>query len=254
MALGPDNKSAATGLIIVVNYNQELEIARFLTELDAQLTTDKSGLDVVVVDDGSQDRSPEIAEERGYKVLRHGHNRGVGAGIRTGILYAKDEGRYDYVVIMSSNGKMRPSELGRVTEPIVAGRADYVQGSRFLKGGRSLNLTGFRKSAIPAFTLFASAMLKRRFTDITCGFRAYRLALFDDPAVQLEQSWLDRYEMEYYIHYHACRSPRGIRIEEVPVTIDYSHLSEGRKSKIVPLVGWWSMTRPFVYLVTGIKH
>lgn len=254
MTPGPDNQSAAAGLIIVVNYNQEVEIGRFLTELDAELGRGQLGLDVVVVDDGSSDRSADIAEERGYKVLRHGSNRGVGAGLRTGILHAKAQGRYDYVVVMSSNGKMRPSELPRVIEPIVAGRADYVQGSRFLKGGRSLNLTGFRKSAIPAFTLFANAMLRRRFTDITCGFRAYRLALFDDPAVQLEQPWLDRYEMEYYIHYHACRSSRGVRIEEVPVTIDYSHLSEGRKSKIVPLVGWWSMTRPFVYLVTGIKH
>ena len=78
-----------SGLIIVVNHNQEQEIDRFLTELRAE----NPGLDVVVIDDGSSDRSPELAERHGYPVLRHPHNRGVGAAIRTGIRHAQAAGR-----------------------------------------------------------------------------------------------------------------------------------------------------------------
>jgi dolichol-phosphate mannosyltransferase len=235
------------GLIIVVNYDQELEIGRFLGSLSGV----DHGLDTIVVDDGSRDRSPMIASERGYKVIRHPTNHGVGAAIRTGIQYALREGRYEYVVIMSSNGKMLPSEIAVVTAPILNGGADYVQGSRFTEGGRALSLSTFRSLGIPAYSLLASALLRRRFTDITCGFRAYRLWLVREQGVNLEQDWLNRYEAELYIHFYACRL--NADIVEVPVTIDYSHLAVGRKSKMVPIVSWWSILRPLLLLSLGIK-
>jgi len=146
---------------------------------------------------------------------------------------------------------MRPAEIGRVAGPVERGEADYVQGSRFLAEGASESLTPFRRIAIPAFSITTSVLFHRRFTDITCGFRAYTLDWLERPEINLNQEWLERYELEYYIHYWAVRS--GIRIVEVPVTIDYSHLEAGRKSKIKPLTGWWSMIRPFVFLFTGLK-
>lgn len=236
------------GLLIVVNYDQELEIARFLDTLGKE----PHGLEVIVVDDGSKDRSPSIAEQFGYRVIRHSTNLGVGAAIRTGIQHALALNTYDYAVIMSSNGKMRPNEIRRVIAPILQEQADYVQGSRFSEKGRALALSRFRSAAIPAYSLLASALLRRRFTDITCGFRAYRLWLFRDPRVNLNQSWLEHYEAELYIHYYACRL--GARIVEVPVTIDYSHLAPGRKSKMVPLVSWWSLLRPFLLLAAGLRR
>jgi len=234
------------GLVVVVSYNQEREIARFLEKLRPY----RGPEDVVVVDDGSTDRSPEIAAELGFHVLRSPDNRGVGAAIRRGFEHAREIGR-DYVVIMSSNGKMRPEELAAIEEPLLAGRADYVQGNRFKRSGGSVDLSRFRSLAIPAFSAFASAILRRYFSDITCGFRAYTTAFTSDSRMDPRQAWLDRYEMEYYLHFWACRL--GYRIEEVPVTIDYSHLEKDRRSKIKPLVGWWSMTRPFVLLGLGLR-
>jgi dolichol-phosphate mannosyltransferase len=237
-----------TGLIIIVNYDQEIEIGRFLKVLSGVNT----GLDAVVIDDGSHDRSPDIASEHGYRVIRHVTNQGVGAAIRSGIKYAMQEGRYDYVVIMSSNGKMLPKEIPLVIRPILDDHADYVQGSRFMQGGRALSLSTFRSLGIPAYSLLASILLKRRFTDITCGFRAYRLWLLKDQRVNLNQPWLNQYEAELYIHYYACRLKA--RIVEVPVTIDYSHLSPGRKSKMIPVLGWWSLFRPLLLLSSGLKR
>jgi dolichol-phosphate mannosyltransferase len=240
--------AAMKGLIVVVNYEQGLEIGSFLTRLQA----DNPGLAVIVVDDASRDRSPIIAEGLGFRVIRRTENRGVGAAIRTGIQYARNTGEYEFVVIMSSNGKMRPNELPRVVAPILSDEADYVQGSRFVAEGRALQLSAFRGLAIPLYSLLASGVLRRRFTDITCGFRAYRLSLFNDPRVRLDQDWLDQYETELYIHYYACRL--GLRIVEVPVTIDYSHLGPGRKSKIRPGSGWWSLFRPLFLLVLGLRR
>jgi dolichol-phosphate mannosyltransferase len=236
------------GLLVVVNFDQEKEIGGFLEELQDHANE----LDVVVVDDGSTDRSPEIAEELGYHLLRHSTNCGVGAAIRTGINYARASKRFDFVVIMSSNGKMRADDIPAVIAPIVSGTADYVQGSRFMAGGRVLRLSAFRRAAIPLYSAISSLLLRKSFSDITCGFRAYRLSLFENAALNLDQTWLDQYEAELYIHYYACRS--GLRMQEVPVTIDYSHLAPGRESKMKAGAGWWSIFRPFFMLTLGIKR
>ncbi len=235
------------GLLIIANYNQEVEIGQVLDRVAKHYGI----ADAVVADDGSTDGSALIAESRGFIVLRHDRNRGIGAGIRTGIRHAQANG-YDYVTIMSSNGKIQPEEIHIVTAPLVAGEADYVQGSRFLRRQDGESVPLFRRISIPMFTLLASVALRRRFTDITCGFRAYKLSVLDNPKVNLDQEWLERYEMEYYIHYWACRL--GVRIKEVPVEIVYSHLEKHRRSKIKPFVGWWSMIRPFVFLTLHIKR
>lgn len=235
------------GLLFIANYNQELEIEALLDRVVRSVGRD----DVIIVDDGSTDRSPDIAEAKGFKVLRQGTNKGVGAAIRRALYYAMENG-YDYFTLCSSNGKIPPEEVPNVAGPVARGEVDYVQGSRFLEPGRSLGLTPFRRLTIPIFSLFAAIILRKRFTDITCGFRCYKLDFLRRPEVKLEQEWLDRYEMEYYIHYWACRL--GLRIREVPVTIRYTHLAPGRKSKIKPLVGWWSMIRPFVFLALGLRR
>lgn len=240
------SKSGAV-LVIIVNYNQRAEIGSVLNDLKNRHPI----VDMVVVDDGSSDGSAQVAEEAGYLVLRHQVNCGVGAAIRTGIIHGRAHG-YQACVIMSANGKMRGEDLARVIEPITSGRADYVTGSRFLKGGASPGLSLFRRFGIPVFSLLAWPILGRLFSDVTCGFRCYRLSLFDDARVDISQEWLSRYELEYYIHYWACRL--RLRIEEVPVVIPYDHLTPGRKTKISPISGWWSMVRPLVYLALRIKR
>ena len=125
------------------------------------------------------------------------------------------------------------------------------RGSRDLKAGSSPGLTLFRRVAIPAFSLFASLLLGRRFTDITCGLRCYSLDLARDPEINLDQPWLNRYELEYYLHYKAVRGK--YRVIEVPVTMKYDHIARGRVSKIQPFTGWWSMIRPFLILALRIR-
>jgi dolichol-phosphate mannosyltransferase len=233
-------------LVIVINYNQEPEITAFLKQLMHFWPIQRT----LVVDDGSTDNSPKLASSFGYSVLYHSNNRGVGAAIRSGIHFAK-ENKYDSVVIMSSNGKMRPADLSCILEPIRMGKANYVTGSRFASNGKSPGLTKFRRVSIPIFSFLMSLLLRKRFTDITCGFRAYNIDFLESSNLDLNQSWLDRYEMEYYIHYWACRL--GQKITEVPVSICYDHLASGRISKIPPLLGWWSMIRPILFLTLGLK-
>jgi dolichol-phosphate mannosyltransferase len=234
------------GLLIIANYNQMAEIGSVLARCERFFSKQNT----VVVDDASTDGSGEYAQEKGFRVIRQEKNMGIGAGIRSGIDFALANG-FTWVLISSSNGKIRPEDYKTVYTPLVTGEADYVTGSRFTPGGSSPGLTPFRRFAIPLFSLFTFPFLGKRFSDITCGFRAYSLELFKNPKCNIHQEWLNRYELEYYIHYWACRL--GARIKEVPVTIPYTHLAKGRKSKIRPFVGWWSMIRPFVYLRFGVR-
>lgn len=243
----PESKSSTSDVLVaVVNYNQDQEIGQFLDRLSRNFSV----ADTVIIDDCSSDRSAEVARSAGYHLLSHSSNQGVGAAIRTGIQYARERG-YTAIAIMSSNGKMRPEELDKIISPVRAGVADYVVGSRFLAGGSSPGLSLFRRVTIPLFSLFAWPLLGRRFSDVTCGFRCYNLKMFDDPRLDIDQPWLNRYEMEFYIHYWGC--VLGMRFQEVAVTIPYNHLAPDRVSKIRPLTGWWSIVRPLILLRLGIK-
>lgn len=238
--------SPSAGLLIIVNYNQIQEIEKFLEKVPRHFDLKHC----LVVDDGSNDGSREIAEKMGFKVEAHPKNAGVGAAIRTGIRFAQKAG-YRWVIISAANGKMLPEEFSRVYEPITNGRADYVQGNRFLNQG-DIDVPAFRRLMIPLFSLFASILIGRRFSDITCGLRAYTLTCVSDPSINLDQTWLNQYELEYYLHYKVARAKR-YRILEVPVTMRYADLAPKRRSKIQPITGWWSMIRPFLLLRLGIK-
>ncbi|MCK4632823.1 MAG: glycosyltransferase family 2 protein [candidate division Zixibacteria bacterium] len=205
--------------------------------------------DLLFVDDGSTDGSGDYLKSSGFKVIRHTINSGVGAGIRTAIEYCRKNG-YNTIVIMAANGKMLPEEISRLTEPLRADRADYIQGSRYLKGGCSPNLPLFRRLTIKLFTMIVNLVLGWRGTDVTCGFRAYRLSILDDPRIDITQDWLGRYEMEYYLHYKASKC--GYRVMEVPVSMVYPEDGQNY-SKIKPFVGWWSMIRPWIFLTLGLK-
>ncbi len=206
--------------------------------------------DLCFIDDGSTDGTTELLRDFGKYYIRHETNLGVGASIRDAIALGRDN-KYDAIVIMAANGKMRPDQIESLVAPLESNQTDYVQGSRNLPGGESPNLPTGRKIAIKALTSVASILLGYKATDVTCGFRAYRLSLFDDPEINLNQSWLDRYELEYYIHYKVIKL--GYRVTEVPVAMDYP-LEKQNYSKIKPFSGWWSILRPWVFLTLRIKR
>lgn len=88
-------------------------------------------------------------------------------------------------------------------------------------------------------------------TDSSNGFRAYKLSLFKDKRINVFQDWLDRYELETYLHYKVLTL--GYKVLEVPVSKDY--LPGIRKySKIRPVIDWWKMARPLFLLKLGLKN
>ena len=206
--------------------------------------------EVIFVDDGSTDDTPAFLEKSGVTVLRHEARKGVGVCLRDGInhLLAK---HFDIVVIMAGNGKDDPREIPRVTAPILNEDADYVQGSRFLAGGSFKNLPFARRVMIFLYTALWSLLMARKVTDVTNGFRAYRLSLFNDKNIQIDQTWLDTYGLEYYLHYKVLASTK-YRFKEVAVSKNYP--SRKNYSKIRPILDWWSIIGPLLLLRLGIRR
>jgi len=204
---------------------------------------------VIVVDDASRDATAAEAREAGAGlVITHPVNRGVGAGIRTGLLEAKRLG-YEFAAILSGDDQHEPDELPRLLEPLFAGEADLVQGSRWLPGGASPGIPASRRWLTRLYALLVRLASGFPCTDGTNGMRAFRLALLDDPRIRLEQDWLDRYELEPYLLYQVMRC--GYRVREAPVTVRY----HGRgTTKMRPLRDGWRILRPLLYLRLGLKH
>jgi dolichol-phosphate mannosyltransferase len=207
--------------------------------------------ELLVVDDGSSDRSAEVAREAGARVHSMGRVAGVGAALRAGYEEAV-KGRFDVAVVMAGNNKDSPEEIPLLLDPIADGRADFVQGSRFLKAGADFGaMPLYRRLATRVHPLLFGLVAGRRVTESTNGFRAVRRCVLEDPRLDLDQRWLDEYELEPYLYLKAIRL--GYRTAEVPVTKIYGPKQLGQ-TKMKPITGWWSMLRPLVYLGLGIKR
>lgn len=206
--------------------------------------------EVLVIDDGSTDSSPDVARDLGASVLAMGRTVGVGATLRAGYCYARDHG-YDVAVVMAGNNKDSPEEISMLLDPIVDGRADFVQGSRYLEAGAGFGpMPRYRKVATRLHTRLFSLVAGRRVTDSTNGFRAVRTSILDDPRFRLDQAWLDQYEFEPYLYLKAIKL--GYPTVEVPVSKVYPPKRMGQ-TKMKPIVGWWSILKPLVYVGLRIR-
>lgn len=207
--------------------------------------------ELLVLDDGSTDASAATAAELGARVVSLGRTVGVGAALRLGYRYAL-AGGYDVAVVMAGNNKDAPEEIPRLCDPIADGRADFVQGSRFLS--RSANfgdMPFYRRVATRVHPLLFSLAARRWVTESTNGFRAVHRRVLEDPRIDLDQPWLDAYELEPYLYLRAIRL--GYRTTEVAVTKVYPPRHLGQ-TKMKPFSGWWSILRPLVYVGLGLRR
>ncbi len=204
---------------------------------------------IVVVDDGSTDDTAKYAEESGAVVLRQNVNCGVGAAIRRGIDYAI-ENDYDIVVVVSGGGKTPPEQIPRLVDAIKGG-AELAQGSRYVEGGEFVRMPLRRRLGTRAYTFLFTLFVRRRVTDGSSGFRAFRVSLLEDKRINLWQEWLDRYELEPYLLFKALRLRH--RVVDVPVTIEYPQKDGIAYTKMRAVTDWWKIFRPIFFLGLGLK-
>jgi len=206
--------------------------------------------EAIVIDDGSSDGTGDEARAHGADlVIRHQVRGGVGAAIRDGWTAAIAR-RRPYLALLSGDDQHEPGELVPALDTLLREHADYVQGSRWMPGGRILGMVSSRQMGTRIYSFVFSLLALRRVTDATNGFRIFRTEILADPRINMNQAWLSSYELEPYVLYKAIR--RGYRVIEVPVTVRY-HTTEGF-THMRGLRDWWRLFRPAVLLRLGVKR
>ena len=198
------------------------------------------------------DKVRALAEKIGIPVhiIKNRERRGVGYCLKQGLRYLR-ESNLSVAVIMAGNGKDDPGEMVRLIAPVIRGESDYVQGSRYLEGGRRERMPLTRQVFNRFFPSLWTVLTGKKCTDVTNGYRCYKLSIFNDHRINLDQNWLDGYSLEYYLHYKVLAL--GYKMREVPVTKTYPFGHRGGYSKIQPLKDWWPIFSPLVLLFLGVR-
>ncbi len=192
--------------IVIPAYNEAPTVAEVIREIPAEA----AGLaaEVIVVVDGAEDRTAEEATSAGALVCDVPVNRGQGAALRLGYWLARARGAR-IIATIDADGQYEPEELGRVIEPILSDRADFVSGSRRL--GTELTTDATRHAGVIVFGVLLSVITRHRITDPACGVRAMRAEV--TAAVTLEQPQYQASELQI------SAALNGFRLAEVPTTM-----------------------------------
>jgi hypothetical protein len=220
-------------LAIVPAYNEEASIAAVIAELAAL------EIDALVVDDGSLDRTFDVALAAGARAVRLPFNLGIGAAVQTGYMAAL-EGGYDVAIQVDGDGQHPASQIPKLLEKLQESGADLVIGSRFA-GDSEFRSSRSRRAGISVFARLVSAILRFPMTDTTSGFRAAgprAIALFAELYPH------DYPEVEAILI--AARS--GLRVVETPVAM---RARQGGVSSITPLRSSYYMVK--VLLAIGMQ-
>ena len=230
--------------VVIPALNEAGKIGRVLDKMPRD-----GRFEAIVVDDGSSDGTGDEARAHGAAVvIRHDVRGGVGAAIRDGWLRGVERQR-PYLALVSGDDQHEPAELVGALDLLLASGADYVQGSRWMPGGKVVGSTGGRGFGTRLYSLAFSALAFRRVSDATNGFRLFRTSILADPAIDVSQGWLDSYDLEPYVLFKAIRRHKVI---EYPCTVVYH--STGGYTKMRGLRDWWRLFRPALLLRTGVKR
>jgi glycosyltransferase involved in cell wall biosynthesis len=220
-------------LVIIPAYNEGTRVGAVIKGIKQRYPF----IDVLVIDDGSNDETRQKAVETHARVLSHPFNLGYGAALQTGYKYALEKG-YEAVIQMDGDGQHDPSFIDDLLTVIHRGEADIAIGSRFIDVGKigsgqnSYQAPFLRKFGMRLFGMIASLLIKQKITDPTSGYQAMNRRVLE--WVSSDKFPFDYPDADVIIMLHRA----GFRICEVPV-----RMFENRNKK--SMHGGW---KPLYYV------
>jgi polyprenyl-phospho-N-acetylgalactosaminyl synthase len=205
--------------VIVPTFNEEAVIAQVLTKLV------QSPYSVIVVDDGSSDKTVQRIAHMPVRVVRHGCNLGQGAALQTGIDYALRWKGTKFLVTFDADGQHDVADIPRLLAPLQHGSYDVVLGSRFLRAGDGVTLTLGKRLLLRGAVLFTRLTTGLQITDTHNGLRA-----FTAPAAARIRITQNR--MAHASEILTQIAKLGLRYCEIPVTITYTAYSLHKGQKL----------------------
>jgi glycosyltransferase involved in cell wall biosynthesis len=196
-------------LVMMPALNEEATISAVLGRVPRQIPgVDR--VEMLVIDDGSTDRTAELARAAGASVISHGHNLGVGAALQSGLNEAVRRG-VDILVNIDSDGQFAPEDIPKLAAPVLEGQADFVTASRFKDPALVPEMPAVKRLGNWGMSLIISQLCGRRYHDVSCGFRAYSR----ETLLHLVLLGRFTYTQESFL----VLSQKGLRIHEMPVKV-----------------------------------
>ena len=219
--------------VIIPAHNEEATIEEVIRQVRAvDLDVD---LEIVAVDDASTDSTPEILsrldDTPGIVVLTHPANRGKGAAIRTGL----ESVTGDMVLIQDADLEYDPSDYPRLIEPVTAGRADVVYGSRFTGRRKNMAFANLVANKLLAWT--ASLLYGKRITDEATCYKLFRTEVLRSFDLSCER-------FEFCPEVTAKTMRGGFSFVEVPISYEARTVEAGKKIRAFDgLEALWTLVR-----------
>jgi hypothetical protein len=221
-------------VVLIPAFNEEGTVGLVVADVRAA----EPGAAIVVIDDGSSDRTAEVARAAGATVLMLPFNLGIGAAMQTGYRYASAAG-FEAAVQVDADGQHVAEEIPKLLAAIEEG-ADLAVGSRFLETG-SYRVPFLRRLGILFFAMTVSLFTRKRFHDTTSGFRAANRRVIELFA----RSYPSDYpEPEAVL----LLSRAGLTVREVPARL---RERSGGHSSITAIRGLFYLVKVFLALVMG---
>ena len=209
IALRVHHPDAVRLVVLVPALNEEKTVG----DVIARIPHDIPGIDrvdVVVISDGSTDRTAAIAHEMGALVVRHPRPCGVGAAFQSGLRKAFELGA-DIVLNIDGDGQFSPEDIPKLVAPVVAGEADFVTASRFLDPALEPEMPKLKRWGNRQMSRLISFLTGSTYHDVSCGMRAY----CRDAALSLSVVEPFTYTHEVFLHL----SQKRMKILEMPIRI-----------------------------------
>jgi glycosyltransferase involved in cell wall biosynthesis len=218
----PGGRVLKTGfrvLVIIPAYNEEKSVGKVIEGIRTHLPQ----ADILIVNDGSKDRTSEKARSYEATVLDLPFNLGIGGAMQAGYKYACEKS-YDIAIQVDADGQHDPREIPKLLRALTEEKVDMVIGSRFI-GDSEFKSSLMRRIGISFFSGVISAIAGQKITDPTSGFRAASRKAIRLFASNYPQ---DYPEPEAVVLLHQCRLKMG----EIPVGMSKRYSGESSITKI----------------------
>lgn len=210
--------------VVLPAYNEEKDLPQLLKRLDASLSKLRRPFHVVVVDDGSADRTAEIAQEAALTMpvhlVRHPRNLGLGRAIQTGLIEARKFG--GIVVTMDADNSHDPAYIADMIETFETEEVDLVICSRYQNGSRVVGLNAFRRMlSYGCFLTMKTLLPYRNVRDYSTGFRAYDSAIIGRLVQRFGDRLVEQSGFACMLELIAKLRTVSARVREIPYTLRY---------------------------------